>query len=273
MNDVEEMLSNWKDGIEQDLTDSNHGTNLLHEVWTPRCKYFQPPMRKIFRWAYKIKSNMYTNVYPVGIPVSDQEHINSNADGSFDLEFSDNKFESPIIDKVAERLLRNVDTGDLFEFNNNESPSLIANEFRYNGISYHGTKYKNPMITEMANDLLKAKLGEINIDTDIKWPMKIKFAIDLIFSHNEIVSIWYNPEDDDLKSHRIYHGEAWAIPDEYLELKIQRIFGAISDSIYTSDAINILVRINKDTKLGLPKKSNHNKNCAEGGPLNAKIFK
>lgn len=225
MSNIDEMLQTWKDGIkEEGNEEENYKSNLLHEEWAPKWKRFQPPMWKMFRWAYNIKRTLFTGVYPVSIPVSTSgERINANADGSFELEF---------------------------KCNNYESPSLIS----------HGVRYKNPMITEKANNLLQTKMG----GTKMEWSTEIKSAIDTMFSHNEIIALWYESKTDDRGYRLIYRGEAWATPDEYLCLEMIKFFGCIPEHIYEADVINILVSVDEDNlQIGLPKKQHSNEGCSD----------
>lgn len=73
MSDLEKMLEDWRKEVHDPGMDINpdgtpaEGFNMIHEVWSPRWKCFQPPMWKIFRWAYKIKRTLYTGCYPAGM--------------------------------------------------------------------------------------------------------------------------------------------------------------------------------------------------------------
>ena len=50
------------------MPEKNSNTlNILHEVWSPRFKWFQPPMWPIFRWAYKIKRTLLVGCYPISM--------------------------------------------------------------------------------------------------------------------------------------------------------------------------------------------------------------
>ena len=69
--------------------------------------------------------------------------------------------------------------------------------------------------------------------------MKLGEAIDSIFSHNEIIALWEIDKLDKNYSNRIWKGMAWDIPDKYRDCKNWRIFGAIPDSIFDADILNI----------------------------------
>ena len=71
--------------------------------------------------------------------------------------------------------------------------------------------------------------------------MKIKEAIDTIFSHNEVVAIWEESPNDHRIDELKWHGMAHKIPHEYLVKENWRIFGVITDEIRESDRINIRI--------------------------------
>lgn len=73
--------------------------------------------------------------------------------------------------------------------------------------------------------------------------MSIEEAIDVIFSHNELVRIW-NKRDryDSLE----WSGMAHEIPMCYKDLTDWKIKGIIAESIYESDYINIVVEYQKE---------------------------
>lgn len=72
--------------------------------------------------------------------------------------------------------------------------------------------------------------------------MKIKRAIDRLFSHNEIVALWFDT-DAGFKT-LLCRGEAWKLSKEYKNLRIARFFGTIPETIWYSDTINILIKCN-----------------------------
>lgn len=74
----------------------------------------------------------------------------------------------------------------------------------------------------------------------IELPCKLKNVIDVIFSHNEIVTLMYNGVDENgTRCHlHFWHGMAWNIPKEYLELQFVKIHGVVSDK---SDTLYIEV--------------------------------
>lgn len=72
-------------------------------------------------------------------------------------------------------------------------------------------------------------------------PCKVGNIIDTIISHNAVVAIWV--DEDNHTSKRLWQGMGWAIPQEYKKLTFKRIFGAVPESIYEADTINILVEV------------------------------
>lgn len=71
--------------------------------------------------------------------------------------------------------------------------------------------------------------------------MKLKKAIDNIFSHNETIGIW-KPEKDEYGnrcSTLVWKGMAHELPKKYLKSKNWKIFGTVVESLPESDTINI----------------------------------
>ena len=70
--------------------------------------------------------------------------------------------------------------------------------------------------------------------------MKIKKALNKLFSHNEIIALWCETN----KGFKVllWRGEAWKLSEEYKNLRISRIFGTIPETITQADTINILIK-------------------------------
>lgn len=68
--------------------------------------------------------------------------------------------------------------------------------------------------------------------------MKLKKAIDRIFSHNNIIAIWKAGEDYDKL---VWRGEAWKLPNMYYGCRYWVIFGTVPESLWEADAINIKI--------------------------------
>lgn len=73
--------------------------------------------------------------------------------------------------------------------------------------------------------------------------LTIKDLIDIIFSHNEIISLCISEvdPDDDMVSYRreFWKGHAHQLPKEYEDYTFISIFGCIADNITESDTIYI----------------------------------
>jgi len=54
-----DMAASLQDGTETD------GFNLAYALYTPKWKWFRPPLWRIFRWAYRINITLYLNCAPV----------------------------------------------------------------------------------------------------------------------------------------------------------------------------------------------------------------
>lgn len=74
----------------------------------------------------------------------------------------------------------------------------------------------------------------------LKLPCKLSDVIDVIFSHNEIVTIMCDRMcEDGIKRYlHVWHGMAWDIPQEYLDMRFSKIHGVVSDK---SDTLYIEV--------------------------------
>ena len=73
--------------------------------------------------------------------------------------------------------------------------------------------------------------------------MKLKKAIDNIFSHNEAVGIWKLKKDEYGNRHSVlvWRGLAFELPEKYLKSKNWKIFGTVSEN--PSDMILINIHI------------------------------
>ena len=75
--------------------------------------------------------------------------------------------------------------------------------------------------------------------------LKVKDIIDTIISHNEIICLWVEDEEDPHFSRQLWRGHAHKLPEEYSEYRFLSINGVCAESLYQSDTININV-----TKIG-----------------------
>ena len=71
--------------------------------------------------------------------------------------------------------------------------------------------------------------------------IKIDDLIDIIFSHNEIISLDVPEWDENgiQYSKTIWRGHAHQLPDEYKNYSFLRIYGCVAESIYKSDTLHI----------------------------------
>ena len=72
-------------------------------------------------------------------------------------------------------------------------------------------------------------------------PCKMGEAIDVLFSHNEIIALWYDKPNDTQHSFLLWRGEAWNIPEEFKDQRIIKIFGLVPESVMDADTINLRV--------------------------------
>ena len=77
----------------------------------------------------------------------------------------------------------------------------------------------------------------------LRLPCRLGDIIDRIISHNEIVTLMFETEVCSFRGlQHFWHGMAWNIPKEYLELPFVKIYGVVPDKITVADTIWIEVR-------------------------------
>ena len=93
--------------------------------------------------------------------------------------------------------------------------------------------------TELSNEL------GLNEQPKTDWiPCEVGDLIDKVFSHNEIVALWYEEPTEDVRyDKQIWRGMAWDIPKVYKECKFIKIFGTVPESIVEADTINIRIEL------------------------------
>ena len=72
-------------------------------------------------------------------------------------------------------------------------------------------------------------------------PCRVEDAVDRLFSHNEIIALWYEKPDDRDHSHLLWRGMAWAVPKEYQGQRILKFEGILPECFSEADTINLLV--------------------------------
>ena len=85
----------------------------------------------------------------------------------------------------------------------------------------------------------------IDLQPKTDWiPCEVGDLIDKVFSHNEIVALWYEEPTEDVRyDKQIWRGMAWDIPKVYKECKFIKIFGTVPESIVEADTINIRIEL------------------------------
>ena len=77
----------------------------------------------------------------------------------------------------------------------------------------------------------------------LRLPCRLGDIIDRIISHNETVTLMFEIEVSSFRGlQHFWHGAAWNIPKEYLELPFVKIHGVVPDKITEADIIWIEVR-------------------------------
>ena len=81
----------------------------------------------------------------------------------------------------------------------------------------------------------------------LRLPCRLGDIIDRIISHNETVTLMFETEVSSFRGlQHFWHGAAWNIPKEYLELPFVKIHGVVPDKITEADTIWIEVRKEED---------------------------
>ena len=77
----------------------------------------------------------------------------------------------------------------------------------------------------------------------LRLPCRLGDIIGKIISHNEVVTLMFETEVSSFRGlQNFWHGMAWNIPKEYLELPFVKIHGVVPDKITEADTIWIEVR-------------------------------
>lgn len=91
----------------------------------------------------------------------------------------------------------------------------------------------------------------------LRLPCRLGDIIDRIISHNETVTLMFETEVSSFRGlQHFWHGAAWNIPKEYLELPFVKIHGVVPDKITEADTIWIEVRKEAEQALARMEKKN-----------------
>lgn len=91
------------------------------------------------------------------------------------------------------------------------------------------------------------------LDTEIKKintqpSFKLSDLKDTLISHNEIVSLWYEVQSDDVRESKLVsRGMFWYLA-KYYDYKVLKIFGTVPENIDDSDTINILIELPENVR-------------------------
>ena len=87
----------------------------------------------------------------------------------------------------------------------------------------------------------------------LRLPLTVNEAVDKLFSHNELISLWREIKEETSYHELLWTGMAWDIPDELKSCKFVKIFGTIPESIIQADIINIEVVLSAEAEAALAK--------------------
>lgn len=73
--------------------------------------------------------------------------------------------------------------------------------------------------------------------------LKLGNAVDVLFSHNEIVALWHEQGEERGIKYLLWRGMAWDIPKQYKTMPVVRFFGTIPQNFSESDTINIIIEL------------------------------
>lgn len=91
----------------------------------------------------------------------------------------------------------------------------------------------------------------------LRLPCRLGDIVDRIISHNETVTLMFETEIGSFRGlQHFWHGMAWNIPKEYLELPFVKIHGVVPDKITEADTIWIEVRKEAEQALAKMEESN-----------------
>lgn len=100
----------------------------------------------------------------------------------------------------------------------------------------------------LSKDLLEDKVKMDFFIEDNGWkgnilafPCEVHELVDVIFSHNSIIALWVEDENDSHYSNILWQGMAHSIPEEYKKYTFKSIQGVVAENIRQSNIININV--------------------------------
>lgn len=167
---------------------------------------------------------------------------------------------------------KTIESGGSCETVTDDELILHCTKDRHSYIEFRCNRYESPLIDDCAERLMNAYINSDMISASpsmqksqdhkcIAFPAKLDEAIDVLFSHNSVIALWYSPANEGTV--RLWRGEAWALPDEYRNLLIMEFFGAVADTVLESDTINMMVNATDETPRNLPKKTHDIENCSD----------
>lgn len=93
---------------------------------------------------------------------------------------------------------------------------------------------------EFRADLKEATIVE---SVPAKGILEVGGAVDVLFSHNEIVALWHEQGEERGTKYLLWRGMAWDIPKQYKTMPVIRFFGTIPQRFSESDTINIIIEL------------------------------
>ena len=77
-------------------------------------------------------------------------------------------------------------------------------------------------------------------------PCKVGDMVDIFFSHNTVIALWYDDPKDKHYYDMLWRGMAWNIPESYKSLPFVKFIGIVAETIDKSDTLNIKIELSKE---------------------------
>ena len=179
----------------------------------------------------------------------------------YDYKYCNNHLEDcPTINDIYEKLAVWEDLEEQLEKVYGECDGLletvINHLLQHEGIDI-GEPKKARLLTDEAVDEWEEYKKAKEQGLLLRLPCRLGDIIDRIISHNEIVTLMFETEIGSFRGlQHFWHGMAWNIPKEYLELPFVKIHGVVPDKITEADTIWIEVRKEAEQSLARMEEGN-----------------
>lgn len=173
---------------------------------------------------------------------------------------NDEKAQEEYLNKISVKLGEYEDLEEQLEKVYGECEGLLETVVfdlvKHEGVEI-GTPHKARLLTDEDVDKWEGFKNAEEQGMLLRLPCRLGDIIDRIISHNEIVTLMFETEVCSFRGlQHFWHGMAWNIPKEYLELPFVKIHGVVPDKITEADTIWIEVRKEAEQALARMEKEN-----------------